>query len=73
MAMAIYSKKAKLSDCVTLRLRSKLKTRIIVNDAEVPLQPFVSEIIRKSILGMVSTLKGASIRGNEEIRIDILS
>ena len=73
MAMAIYSKKAKLSDCVTLRLRSKLKTRIIVNDVEVPLQPFVSEIIRKSLLGMVSTLKGVSIRGNEEIRIDILS
>lgn len=73
MAMAIYTKKAKLSDCVTLRLRSKLKMRIIVNDAEVPLQPFVLEIIRKSLLGMVSTLKGVSIRGSEEIRIDILS
>ena len=73
MAMAIHGKKAKLNDCVTLRIRSKLKTRIIVNDTEVPLQPFASEVIRKSLLGMVSTLKGVSIRGNEEIHIKLLS
>jgi molybdopterin-guanine dinucleotide biosynthesis protein B len=73
MALAIYRRKAKLSNCVTLKLRSKLKTRLTVNDTEVPLQPFVSEIIRKSLLGMVSTLKGVSIEGNEEIRIELVS
>ena len=73
MAVAIYKRKAKLNDCVTLRLRSKLKTRITINDVEVPIQLFVSEIIRNSVLGMVSSLKGVSIRGNEEIRIKILS
>ena len=73
MAATIYRRRAKLNDCIPLRLRSKLKTRIIVNDAEVPIQPFVSEIIRNSLLGMVSTLKGVSISGSEEIQIKILS
>lgn len=73
MAVAIYRRKAKLNDCVTLRLRSKLKTKITINDVEVPIQLFVSEIIRNSVLGMVSSLKGVSIRGNEEIQIEILS
>ena len=73
IAATIYRNRAKLNDCLPLKLRSKLKTRITVNDAEVPLQPFVSEIIRSSLLGMVSTLKGVSISGNEEIQIKILS
>ena len=73
MAVAIYRRKAKLNDCVTLRLRSKLKTWITVNDNEIPIQPFVSEIIRNALLGMVSSLKGVSIKGDEEIRIKILS
>jgi molybdopterin-guanine dinucleotide biosynthesis protein B len=73
MAVAIYGNKAKLSDCFTLKQRSKLKTRVIVNGTEIPLQPFVSEIIRKSLLGMVSSLKGTSIKGNEEVCIQMLS
>jgi len=73
MAVAIYRKKAKLNDCVTLKLRSRLKTRITINNAEVPIQPFVSEIIRNTLLGMVSTLKGVSIKRNEEIHVEILS
>ena len=73
MAATIYRRRSKLNDCITLRLRSKLKTRITVNDAEVPIQPFVSEIICNSILGMVSALKGVSVSGKEEIQIKILS
>jgi molybdopterin-guanine dinucleotide biosynthesis protein B len=73
MAVAIYKRKAKLNDCVTLRLRSKLKTRITINDVEVPIQLFVSEIIRNALLGMVSSLKGIHVKGDEEIRIKILS
>jgi molybdopterin-guanine dinucleotide biosynthesis protein B len=71
MAEAIYRGKATLENCVTLSLRSKLKTRLTVDDNEIPLQPFVSEIIRKSLLGMVSTLKGVSVRGDEEIHIEM--
>jgi molybdopterin-guanine dinucleotide biosynthesis protein B len=73
LALDIYEGKAKLSDCIILKLKPKLKTRITINDAEVPLNPFVSEIIRKSILGMASSLKGVSISGNEEVRVKILS
>lgn len=73
MAAAVYKKDAKLNDCVPLRLRSKLKTKITIDDNEVPIQPFVSEIIRNSILGMISSLKETSIRGNEEVHVKILS
>jgi molybdopterin-guanine dinucleotide biosynthesis protein B len=72
MALAIYRRRAKLNDCITLKLRSKLKTEIKVNDVDVPLQPFVSEIIRKSLLGMISCLKGVSIKGDEELRLEVL-
>jgi len=73
LAVAIYKGKAKLSDCIPLKLRSKLKTRIMINDDEVPIQPFVSKIIRNSILGMVSSLKGVSIKGDELIHVRISS
>jgi len=73
MAVAIYRRKAELNDCITLKVRSKLKTKIIINDVEVPIQLFVSEVIRKSLLGMLSTLKDISISGNEKIEVKILS
>jgi molybdopterin-guanine dinucleotide biosynthesis protein len=73
MAVAIYKKKAKLSDCVTLRLRSEVRTKIIIDKVEVPIQTFVSEIIRKSVLGMISSLKGVSVKGNERVHINISS
>lgn len=73
LAVAIHGGRAKLSDCLPLRLKSKLKTKITVNNVEVPIQPFVSEIIRNSVLGMVSSLKGVSIEGNETVHIEISS
>jgi len=60
-----------LDDCVPLKLKPELKTRIVVDDSEVPIQPFVSEIVRKTILGMVSALKGVSLEGQEEVTISI--
>jgi molybdopterin-guanine dinucleotide biosynthesis protein B len=73
MAAAIYKRKAKLSNCVTLTLRSELRTKIIIDELEVPIQTFVSEIIRKSVLGMISSLKGVSVKGNERVHINISS
>ena len=73
MAASIHRGETQLSDCMILKLRSKLKTQVTINDVEVPIQPFVSEIIRNALLGMVSTLKGVSIKGNEEIHVNILS
>ena len=71
LAEEIYAGKASVNECVPLKLKSKLKTRIIIGGSEVPIQPFVSEVIRKSILGMVSVLKGVDINGKERIRIEI--
>jgi molybdopterin-guanine dinucleotide biosynthesis protein MobB len=73
MAAAIYKRKAKLSNCVTLRLRSELRTKIVIDELEVPIQTFASEIIRKSVLGMISSLKGVSVKGNERVDINISS
>jgi molybdopterin-guanine dinucleotide biosynthesis protein B len=73
MAVAIFKRNAKLSDCVTLRLRSEVRTKIIIDKVEVPIQTFVSEIIRKSVLGMISSLKGVSVKGNERVHINISS
>jgi len=71
LAEAIYEGQASLGDCVPLKLKPELKTRIMVDDSEVPIQPFVSEMVRKSILGMVSALKGVSLGGQEEVTISI--
>lgn len=73
MAIAIYRKKAKLSDCQTLKLRRKLQTKIELNDVEIPIQPFVAKIFRNAVLGMVSSLKGVSIRGDEKIYVKVSS
>jgi molybdopterin-guanine dinucleotide biosynthesis protein B len=62
LAVAIDMEKAKLRNCLPLKLKSTLKTRIIINGAEAPIQPFVSRIVRNSILGMFSSLKGVSLK-----------
>jgi len=71
LAVAIYMKRAKWSDCLPLKLKPRLETRITVNGVEVPIQPFVSRIVRNSILGMVSSLKGVSLKGDEKVRVEI--
>lgn len=73
LARSIRNGKADFSDCTPLKLKSKLKTKITVDDTEVPIQPFVSKIIRSSILGMTSSLKGVSITGDEKIHVKISS
>lgn len=72
-AVAVYEGKAKISDCLPLEPKAKLKTKLIVNNVEIPIQPFVSKIIRSSVLGMISSLKGVSIKGDESIQIKISS
>jgi len=71
LALAIYKGQANPDHCIPLHVKPKLKTRLIVGGSETPLQPFVSEIIRRSVLGMVSSLKGVKVEGDEEVHIDI--
>ena len=71
LAEAIHDGRAKLDDCVLIKVRPKLKTRITLNGVEVHINPFISEIVRRSVLGMISTLKGVEIRGDETLQIEI--
>lgn len=47
------------------------KITIKINDQILPLGNFVQDIIRNSILGMVGSLKGAKIKGEEKLSIII--
>lgn len=71
LAVNIYNGKASLKDCAVLKIRSQLKTKITINDVEIPIQPFVAKIIYNSVVGMVSSLKGVSIKGNERVHVKI--
>lgn len=71
LAEDIDAGKASLDDCIPLKLKMALRAKIVIEGSEIPIQPFVSEIIRKSVLGMVSTLKGVDIEGGEEVDIVI--
>jgi len=71
LAEAIYKGEAGLDECILLKAKPQLKTTLEVKETEVPIQPFVAEIIQKTVLGMVSTLKGVNIKGDEQIHIDI--
>jgi molybdopterin-guanine dinucleotide biosynthesis protein MobB len=71
LAEAVYGGEAELGQCLPLGAKSELKATIIVNGAEVPVQPFVAEIVRKTVLAMISTLKGVNITGKEQTQIKI--
>ena len=71
LAEAVYGGEAELEQCVPLKAKRELKATIIVDGAEVPVQPFVAEIVRKTVLAMISTLKGVNITGKEQTQIKI--
>ena len=73
LADAILAEEGSFMDCLPLKIKQKLKTKITVNTVDVPIQPFVSEFVRKSLLGMISSLKGVSVNGEEEIHIVVSS
>jgi molybdopterin-guanine dinucleotide biosynthesis protein MobB len=54
-------------------LESTLKTKITINNVEVPVQPFLSEIIRSIFLSIISSLEDVSVSGKENIHVKILS
>jgi len=56
-----------------IKRRRALKgtTNIQVNEKTLPLNPFVKNFIRSVVLSMVSTLKGATIQGEENVSIKI--
>jgi len=73
MAKAVRDGTARLDDCFVIKHKSKVGSSLTVDGSDVPLQPFVSEVIRRTVLGIASTLKGISIKGDEYVHIDIRS
>ncbi len=72
LSLAIYEGQARIEDCQPLRLKPELETMITVEGVEIPIQPFVSEFVKKTVLGMVSALKGVQLEGDEKVKIEII-
>ena len=71
MARSIKKGKASIDECITLRSRSELRSKVVIRGGEIPLQPFASEILRRGALGMLSSLKGININGDEFVEIRV--
>ncbi|MCD6530163.1 molybdopterin-guanine dinucleotide biosynthesis protein B [Candidatus Bathyarchaeota archaeon] len=71
LAKAIHAGEASLDDCTVRSSRKGQRCVILIDGKEVPVVPFVSEIIGKAVLAMVSTLKGVDIEGGEHVEVKI--
>ncbi|MGQ9459843.1 MAG: molybdopterin-guanine dinucleotide biosynthesis protein B [Candidatus Bathyarchaeaceae archaeon] len=58
---------------VERKRKRKEELKIQIDEHTLPLNPFVQKFIRNTILGMVSTLKGVAIKGEENISVIIKS
>lgn len=63
----------KIAAPVERKRKHKKKFRIRVDERVLPLNPFVQKIMRNTILGMISTLKGVAIKGEEDVSIIVKS
>ena len=63
----------KIAALVERKLKHKKKLRIRVDEHVLPLNPFVQKIMRNIIFGMISTLKGVTIQGEEDVSIIVKS
>lgn len=54
-------------------MQEKVKGKLIVkiDGKNLPMHPFVQRIIRKTLLAMLSTLKGTEIQGDESVEINV--
>ncbi len=62
----------KIEECKS-RLKMEEKVEVTVDGRRVPCVRFVQEIISRTVLGMLSSLKGVDIRGDEKVRISVES
>ena len=63
----------KITALVERKRKHKKKLRIRVDEHDLPLSPFVQKIIGNTVLGMISTLKGVTIKGEEDVSIIVKS
>jgi len=63
----------KVAELVKRKRKHKEELKIQIDEHTLPLNPFVQKFIRNTILGMISTLKGATIKGGENVSVIIKS
>lgn len=51
--------------------KNDVKLIVRIDGKNLPMHSFVQRIIRKTVLAMLSTLKGVEIQGNENIEIKV--
>ncbi len=69
MALAIYSDKAKINDCETLRNKKRVKIKVEIDKEELPLNAFVSDMIYRVTMSMLSSLKRTSVEEGKKLHI----
>lgn len=47
------------------------KLTVKIDGKNLPMHPFVQRIVKKTVLAMLSTLKGTKIQGDETIEIQV--
>ncbi len=68
-AKAIYEKKSTLEKCPILY--GKERVILEVNNEKIPLNPFIQNIVKNTILAMISSLKGVKLTGEETLTITV--
>ncbi|MDP3065798.1 MAG: molybdopterin-guanine dinucleotide biosynthesis protein B [Methanobacteriaceae archaeon] len=63
MAKAIVKGDASEESCKMRKLR---EVELYIGDVKIPLNPFVQDFIKKSVMGMISTLKTDDVSDNKE-------
>lgn len=58
LAEAVYDGKTTLDECVVLERKESVDTQLYVDGEPLPLSGFPSEMVKKTIKGMISSLKG---------------
>jgi len=61
----------RIGPIIKKKQQTKIMTSIHINEHTLPLNPYVQKVTRNVLLGIISTLKGANIKGTENIQIKI--
>jgi len=71
MATAIFNKELTLEDCDILRDKERSKIKIEIDSEEVPLNPFVSNMVYEVTISMLKSLKRAPIETEKRLLIKV--
>jgi molybdopterin-guanine dinucleotide biosynthesis protein B len=66
-AEAIVNGKSRVEDCQVLSGKISVK----IDGKALPMKPFVQDVVRSTVLGLLSTLKGVKLRGDELLVLEL--